>query len=86
MSWLGLKPTLRLAATVVPLTIYLNIYNKLILLFPISSGVAVALKQTMNPEFKQYAANVIQNAQVMCKKLVELGYKIVTGTYYSLLF
>ncbi|XP_071797778.1 serine hydroxymethyltransferase, cytosolic-like isoform X1 [Asterias amurensis] len=43
------------------------------------AGVAVALKQTMNPEFKQYAANVIQNAQVMCKKLVELGYKIVTG-------
>ncbi|XP_022095435.1 serine hydroxymethyltransferase, cytosolic-like [Acanthaster planci] len=43
------------------------------------AGVAVALQQSMKPEFKTYASNIIQNAQVMCKSLGERGYKIVTG-------
>ena len=54
-------------------------------MFILCLGVAVALQQTMRPEFKTYAANVIKNAQVMCKKLGGLGYKIVTGTHWSLL-
>jgi len=49
-------------------------------------GVATALLQSMKPEFKTYAANVIKNAQVMCNCLMERGYKIVTdGTDNHLL-
>ncbi|XP_072044450.1 serine hydroxymethyltransferase, cytosolic-like isoform X2 [Amphiura filiformis] len=43
------------------------------------AGVAVALKQAMQPEFKTYCQNVIENARVMCKSLMSRGYKISTG-------
>ncbi|XP_071965043.1 serine hydroxymethyltransferase, cytosolic-like [Antedon mediterranea] len=43
------------------------------------AGVAVALKQTMDPSFKAYGKEVIQNARVMAKCLMDRGYHIVTG-------
>jgi len=43
------------------------------------AGVAVALKEAMQPEFKQYASQVRKNAQAMGQELVKRGYSIVTG-------
>uniref|UniRef100_A0A5F9C5G3 Serine hydroxymethyltransferase n=1 Tax=Oryctolagus cuniculus TaxID=9986 RepID=A0A5F9C5G3_RABIT len=42
-------------------------------------GVAVALKQAMTPEFKEYQRQVVANCRALSAALVELGYKIVTG-------
>ena len=42
------------------------------------AGVAVALQQAMTPEFKDYALQVIKNAQVLAECLQSQGYKIVT--------
>uniref|UniRef100_A0A2K6EJL8 Serine hydroxymethyltransferase n=1 Tax=Propithecus coquereli TaxID=379532 RepID=A0A2K6EJL8_PROCO len=42
-------------------------------------GVAVALKQTMTPEFKVYQHQVVANCRALSEALKELGYKIVTG-------
>ncbi|XP_039631350.1 serine hydroxymethyltransferase, cytosolic isoform X1 [Polypterus senegalus] len=43
------------------------------------AGIAVALKQTMTPEFKRYQMQVIVNCKALAAALIELGYKIVTG-------
>ncbi|XP_069338047.1 serine hydroxymethyltransferase, cytosolic [Eulemur rufifrons] len=43
------------------------------------AGVAVALKQTMTPEFKVYQHQVVANCRALSEALKELGYKIVTG-------
>lgn len=43
------------------------------------AGIAVALGEAMNPKFKNYAAQVIKNAQVMAKTFTKLGYKVVSG-------
>lgn len=40
---------------------------------------AVAFKLAMQESFKQYQQQTITNAQLMTKKLIELGYKIVSG-------
>lgn len=40
---------------------------------------AVCLKEAMAPEFKTYAANVVRNAQVLAKALLEEGFDLVTG-------
>ena len=41
------------------------------------TALAVALKQAMTPEFKQYQEQVIKNAKVMEEQLKEYGYKLV---------
>ncbi|XP_074649540.1 serine hydroxymethyltransferase, cytosolic-like [Tubulanus polymorphus] len=43
------------------------------------AGVAVALKQALTPEYKEYQQQVIKNCQAMSKVMVERGYKVVTG-------
>ena len=43
------------------------------------AGVAVAMKQATTPAFKAYQDDVIANAQMLAKKLQDLGYNIVTG-------
>lgn len=43
------------------------------------AGVAVALKEANTAEFKQYAKNVVSNAQTLANALVELGHTIATG-------
>ncbi len=40
---------------------------------------AVALKEAMAPEFKDYQAQVIKNARAMAARMMEFGFKIVSG-------
>ena len=40
---------------------------------------AVCLKEALQPEFKVYAQNIIDNAQALCKGLMDRGIKIVSG-------
>ena len=40
---------------------------------------AVAFKEALEPEFKEYQAQVIKNAQAMAKTIIARGYKIVSG-------
>ncbi|KQZ56318.1 MULTISPECIES: serine hydroxymethyltransferase [unclassified Lysobacter] len=40
---------------------------------------AVAFKEALEPEFKDYQAQVVKNAQAMAKTIVARGYKIVSG-------
>ena len=40
---------------------------------------AVCLKEAMQPEFKTYARNVVNNAKVMAEALLEEGFDLVTG-------
>lgn len=43
------------------------------------TALAVALKQTMTPEYKQYQQLVVANAKTLEKKFTELGYTLVSG-------
>ncbi|XP_076437509.1 serine hydroxymethyltransferase, mitochondrial-like [Babylonia areolata] len=43
------------------------------------AGVAVALKEAMTPEYKQYQQQVLNNAKAMCEALLKRGYKVVSG-------
>lgn len=40
---------------------------------------AVCLKEALQPEFKEYAKNVVDNAQALCKGLQKRGIDIVSG-------
>ncbi|MBE9116382.1 serine hydroxymethyltransferase [Lusitaniella coriacea LEGE 07157] len=40
---------------------------------------AVAFGEALKPEFKTYCAHVIANAQTLAKRLVERGFKIISG-------
>ncbi len=40
---------------------------------------AVAFKEALEPEFKQYQQQVVKNAQAMAQTMVSRGYKIVSG-------
>lgn len=40
---------------------------------------AVAFKEALQPEFKDYARQVVSNAQALAGELVERGYKLVSG-------
>lgn len=42
-------------------------------------GVAVALKQSMTPEFKAYQMQVLVNCRALSSALIDHDYKIVTG-------
>lgn len=44
-----------------------------------TAGIAVALKEAMQPEFKAYARQVIANAKVLADELMSKGYELVTG-------
>lgn len=43
------------------------------------AGLAVALKQALQPEFKDYGKKVVANAKVMAKAFMDKGYAIATG-------
>eukprot|EP01119_Soliformovum_irregulare_P008475 TRINITY_DN21590_c0_g1_i1.p1 TRINITY_DN21590_c0_g1~~TRINITY_DN21590_c0_g1_i1.p1 ORF type:complete len:491 (-),score=166.35 TRINITY_DN21590_c0_g1_i1:73-1545(-) len=43
------------------------------------AGVSVALKEALEPEFKQYQKQVKQNAKVLAEHLVGHGYNLVSG-------
>ncbi|MFO1417345.1 MAG: serine hydroxymethyltransferase [Methylotetracoccus sp.] len=40
---------------------------------------AVALKEALQPDFKQYQGEVLANAQAMAERLIQRGYRIVSG-------
>ncbi|XP_050206503.1 serine hydroxymethyltransferase 3, chloroplastic [Mercurialis annua] len=42
-------------------------------------GLAVCLKHAQSPEFKAYQKQVISNCKALADRLVELGYKLVSG-------
>ena len=43
------------------------------------AAVAVALKQSITPEFKSYQQQVLANAKVMAKEMMDRGHTIVSG-------
>ncbi len=43
------------------------------------AGIAVALGEALDPKFKNYAKQVVKNAQIMAKTFQKLGYKVVSG-------
>jgi len=47
---------------------------------------AVAFKEALQPEFKTYQQNVVDNAQVMAKVFIERGYNVVSGGTENHLF
>ena len=47
---------------------------------------AVAFKEAMEPEFKEYQAHVVENAKAMVGEFLERGYKIVSGGTENHLF
>lgn len=44
-----------------------------------TAAIAVALKEAMQPEFKEYAKQVIKNAQTLAGELMAMNYELVTG-------
>lgn len=40
---------------------------------------AVCFKEALDPSFKLYAKNILDNAQALCKGLISRGFKIVSG-------
>lgn len=50
------------------------------------TGVAVALKQAVSPEFKAYQMQVLANCRALSSALIDHGYKIVTGEFHVYVF
>mgnify|MGYP003444688522 FL=1 len=48
-------------------------------LIHVIAGKAVAFKEALEPEFKDYQVQVVKNAQAMAKAIMARGYKIVSG-------
>jgi len=44
-----------------------------------TAGIAVALKEALEPSFKEYAAQIVNNARKMADVLKEKGFQLVTG-------
>jgi glycine hydroxymethyltransferase len=44
-----------------------------------TAGIAVALHEASTPDFRIYARNVVDNAQVLAEALVERGFSLVSG-------
>jgi glycine hydroxymethyltransferase len=55
-------------------------------LMHIIAAKAVAFKEALKPEFKTYQKNVVVNADVMAKTLIQRGYNIVSGGTENHLF
>ena len=45
----------------------------------ITAGIAVALGEALQPEFKEYAKQIVANAKALSEELKTLGYSIVSG-------
>lgn len=45
----------------------------------INAAKAVAFKEALQPEFKEYAAQVIRNAKVLASELMNFGFKVISG-------
>ena len=44
-----------------------------------TAAIAVALQEASQPEFKDYATQIVKNAQRLAERLMEKGYDLVTG-------
>ena len=44
-----------------------------------TAAIAVALKEAMQPEFKDYARQIVKNAKTLAEELLSKGYNLVTG-------
>ena len=44
-----------------------------------TAAIAVALKEAMQPEFKEYAKQIVKNAKTLAEELLSKGYNLVTG-------
>lgn len=55
-------------------------------LMHIIAAKAVALKEAMEPAYKQYQQQVIKNAQVMVEEIIKRGYNVVAGETQNHLF
>ncbi len=44
-----------------------------------TAAIAVALKEAAQPEFKDYAAQVVANSKALAEGLLEKGFKLITG-------
>ncbi len=44
-----------------------------------TAAIAICLQEAATPEFKKYAAQVVQNAKVLCEELIKLGFDLTTG-------
>lgn len=44
-----------------------------------TAGIAVAMQEAMQPEFKEYAKQVMTNAKVLAEELMARGFELVTG-------
>lgn len=45
----------------------------------ITAGIAIALSEVLEPDFKEYAEQVVNNARQLSNSLIERGYKVVSG-------
>jgi len=43
------------------------------------AGKAVAFKEALQPEFKEYCSKVVLNARILGETLINLGYNLVSG-------
>jgi glycine hydroxymethyltransferase len=48
-------------------------------LMHVIAGKAVALKEALEPSFKDYQAQIVKNAQVLAAELAHKGFKLVSG-------
>lgn len=48
-------------------------------LMHVIAGKAVALKEAASPEFKAYQAQIVKNAQVLAKALMDRGFRVISG-------
>lgn len=48
-------------------------------LMHVIAGKAVGALECMQPEYKDYIANVVANTKAMCDEFIAMGYKVVTG-------
>ena len=48
-------------------------------LMHVIAGKAVAFKEALQPEFKEYCSNVVLNAKILAETLINLGYNLVSG-------
>ncbi|NLJ92327.1 MAG: serine hydroxymethyltransferase [Aeromonadales bacterium] len=55
-------------------------------LMHVIAGKAVAFKEAMEPEFKEYQGQVLKNAQAMADEFQKRGYKVVSGGTHNHLF
>ena len=45
----------------------------------ITAAMAVAFKEALQPEFKEYSKQIIKNSKVLSDELIKLGYKLITN-------